>query len=261
MKRIFPCMILCGLAFGQSRPDKLSFEVASVRPGPPGNLMELAQSGKMFLNIDDTRVSMGSISLPAIIQRAYEVPQDQISGPDWLMEQRFDVQAKLPAGARKEQVPEMLRTLLAERFRLAVHHDPRTLPVYTLTIAKDGPKFHESTEEDRAKWGCNGGFHKLCRHVGMQDLAIMLTRFSRMPGVPGAVDRPVVDMTGLTGVYDFDFDNGRVGGGRGVSAEPGDDEIISAFDGVKRLGLKLEPGKHTYDYIVIDHVEKVPTEN
>jgi uncharacterized protein (TIGR03435 family) len=149
---------------------------------------------------------------------------------------------------------------------LAFHHDQRVLPVYALTVGKDGPKFHESTEEDSARFGCNGGVHKLCRHVTMENLATMLTRFSRM-GSPGALDRPVVDMTGLTKTYDFNFDNGRVGGGRGAGGgrgtgdPPADAEIISAFDGVKALGLKLDPAKHTYDILVINHVERVPTEN
>jgi uncharacterized protein (TIGR03435 family) len=85
----------------------------------------------------------------------------------------------------------------------------------------------------------------------MASLAIMLSRFSKV-NAPGALDRPVIDATGLTGKYDFVFESGREGAGA---------DVVSYADALKALGLKLEPTKHTYDVLVVDHVERTPTEN
>ncbi len=211
--------------------------------------------------------------MEALIQMAYRLPQDRITGPGWMREQRFDIMAKLPEGASKEQVPEMLQTLLAERFKLVVHHEQKVIPVYTLEVGKDGPKFHDSTAEDSAGGSCDGGFHKICRKMSMESLAAQLTRISQtmasMPGVlEWGIDRPVVDTTGLKGVYDFTVDYGRGaagGGGRGgpgaAAPPPTDGTPRSGIEAVKDLGLKLEPTKHAFDNLVVDHVERVPTEN
>jgi len=233
--------------------------------------MQLFQSGKVYVKIDDARVSLGSIPLASVIQMAFRLPDDQIHEPDWTDELRFDIEAKLPQGSTKEQVPEMLQTLLAERFKLVVHREEKELPVYALTVVKEGPKFHESTEEDQAKWGCNGGFRKACRHVTMENLAALLSNPVRMaekhPGfanMPGALDRRVVDMTGLKGFWDFDLVSGRDNGGRREPDAPppaADADVVSMFEAMRALGLKLEPSKHTYEILVVDHVERAPTEN
>jgi len=197
---------------------------------------------------------LGSITLTDVVRRAFRVPGDQVVGPDWIKSQRFDIQAKLPAGASVDQVPEMLQTLLEERFGMKIHHDEKVLPIYALTLGKDGPKFHESaagSEPDQ----CNGDLHKVCRQVTMEDLANILS----LPYRAGmttqwAVDRIVLDMTGLKGKYDFEMDYG-IEGGRG---EAGTDAVV--YSSVA-LGLKLEPTTHTFDMIVIDHIERLPTAN
>ena len=183
------------------------------------------------------------------------------------MEPRFDVQAKLPAGSSKEQAPAMMLTLLEERFKMTWHHDQKILPVYALMVAKDGAKLRESAagESEPGAGGCNGGFHKVCRQTTMEGLATMLTRFSRTNAL-GALDRPVIDETGLKGKYDFDFDQGIAGGGRGgrggdAPAPVGTPDEVTAFQALRVLGLRLEPTKHTYEIIVIDHIERTPTEN
>src|ERR1700720_1173442 len=109
MKRICLSVLVCGMAFGQNPPGKPSFDVASVRPGPAGAPMQLLQSGKVYINIDNSTVSIGSTPLASVIQIAFHLPADQIIEPDWTRELRFDIQAKLPQGATKEQVPEMLQ--------------------------------------------------------------------------------------------------------------------------------------------------------
>jgi uncharacterized protein (TIGR03435 family) len=278
MKRTYLAVLLCSSAFSQTPAAKPAFEVASIKPGLSGNItpaqfQSAIQSGRFRSLIDNARVDLGSISLEALIEMAYRIPQDRLTGPGWMGEQRFDILAKLPEGATKDQVPEMLQTLLEERFKLVVHHDQKVVPVYALEVGKDGPKFHESTAEDSAYAACNGGFHKICRKMSMEDLAAHLTFISqRMASMPGVlewgIDRPVVDMTGLKGVYDFTMDYGRGvagGGGRGgpgaAAPPPTDGTPRSVIEAVKDLGLKLEPIKHTFDNLVVDHVERVPTEN
>lgn len=266
MKLAHLAVLLCGSAFGQTPAAKPAFEVASIKPGLAGNITPAQlEAGRVHIEIDNARVDMGSIALQALIELAYRIPQDRITGPGWMGEQRFDILAKLPGGATKEQAPEMLQTLLEERFKLVVQHEQKVIPVYALEVGKDGPKFNESTAEDSAGGSCNGGFHKICRKMSMENLAVFLTSISRMRALEWGIDRPVVDMTGLKGVYDFTMDYGigtARGGGPGAAAPPTTDGTSrSVIEAVKDLGLKLEPTKHTFDNLVVDHVERVPTEN
>jgi uncharacterized protein (TIGR03435 family) len=111
------------------------------------------------------------------------------------LDQRTTIQAKLPVGAVADQVPEMLQSLLEERFGLKVHHDRKVLPIYALTVGKDGPKFHESAAGSNPLQ-CNGDLHKLCRQVTMEDLANILSLPHRAGmATEWAVDRIVLDMT------------------------------------------------------------------
>ncbi len=264
MKRFVLSALMSGLAFAQNPPTTLAFEVASVKPVPPS---VTPGSGSFYYKVDDGRADMGGMSLDNLVRLAYRDPWDLVE-PDWLTNQTFELHAKIPAGVTKDQLPEMLQSFLAERFGLKAHHEERIIPVYAMTVAKDGPKFKESPPGDDANAGsCNGGFRKQCRQVTMQDFARILTqptrlaaRFPAFANMPGALDRPVIDMTGLTAKYTFEFVSGRVGAGRGADINP-DAEIVTAADALKTLGLKLEPIKHTFDIIVVDHIERMPTDN
>jgi uncharacterized protein (TIGR03435 family) len=250
--------LLCGLAFGQTSPAKPGFEVVSIKPGSPGSLVDLMQSGRMHSRIDDAQVDLGCVSLSAVIQMAFDLSADRISGPGWLADARFDILAKLPAGASKSQAPEMLQSMLAERFHLTVHHDQKVMAVFRLLVGKQPLKLKESANDDSDPIPCNGGpppKHHVCHKVGMEDLANQLTQFARTTAF--GIDRPVIDMTGLKGVYDFNLDYGREGG-RGGGSEAAD---LSIVDGLRQLGLKLEPARQAFDYLVIDHVDRAPTEN
>jgi len=204
---------------------------------------------------------MGSVTLRQLIQMAYRVLQYQVVGPDWLSEEHFDVQANLPAGTSTNDVPEMMQTLLAQRFGLAIHHEQKVVPAYALMVAKDGPKFHESTADDSNAAICYAGISKICHKETMQMLADELSRMARL-GVerlnPWAIDRPVIDMTGLKGSYDFTMDYGPQGNGPTAANDP---DMVTAFEAVKALGLKLEPTTHRDELIVVDHIERVPTGN
>jgi uncharacterized protein (TIGR03435 family) len=143
-----------GMAIGQgvTAPSSapLSFEVASIKPsGPLDPAAIMAGKAHVGMSVDQARVEIGNANLMGLICAAYKVKPHQVAGnPDWLNAginaDRFDILAKLPEGANKDQVPEMLQTLLAERFKLTLHHEKRDAPVYALVVAKGGPKLKEA---------------------------------------------------------------------------------------------------------------------
>ena len=142
-------LLLSASVFAQT-PEKLAFEVVSIKPAP--SLMQMAadiQSGKMRvgMRMDGSRIDLNFVSLRDIIIGAFKVKQNQISGPDWLISQRFEIHAKLPEGSTKEQIPEMIQTMLTERFKLAYHRENKEQPVYALVVSKGGPKLTEAVEE------------------------------------------------------------------------------------------------------------------
>jgi uncharacterized protein (TIGR03435 family) len=319
------CCALALLAAAQApAPPTLAFEVASVKPAGPLNPAAI-QSGKvrMGMKIDGAMVDIGSFSLKDLIRTAYEVKDYQISGPDWLgsimTAQRYNVQATIPEGATKEQVPQMLQALLADRFKLVVHRETRDHSVYALVVAKGGPKMKEAdpdppaasaenepppepkkgeivmgqgTSQVRISGNVEGGKGVTVKggpmgqmHMTMADgrmhmeadrasMAILVETLSRF------VDRPVVDMTELKGNYHIvlelsmdDLKNaakaagmgGPMGGTMGGDAKPSGEASepagSSIFMSLQQMGLKLEPRKAPLATIVIDHLEKSPTEN
>ncbi|HTY63317.1 MAG TPA: TIGR03435 family protein [Acidobacteriota bacterium] len=131
-------------------PPKLQFEVATVRPSPPiSSLAAQAASGKIDLGMraDATQFDMKFMSLTNLIATAYKVKPYQIDGPDWMKTQLWEIHAKLPEGSTKEQIPEMLQSLLTERFKLTFHRESREQPVYALTVSKSGLKMKEAVAE------------------------------------------------------------------------------------------------------------------
>ena len=268
------------------------------------------------------------MSLKNLIATAYGVKDYQISGPAWLATDRFDIVAKLPDGASKDDAPKMLQALLAERFKLAAHRDTQEHPVYALLVGKDGPKLKESTATaepidesvplkpgETQMDGPNGPIrttrntdgsttinmgakgkmtvrvdaqagtmHMESSMVTMSGFADMLTKLTQMGGGGG---RQVVDMTDIKGNYQVALDISLAdlmaiaraaaqeagismpmppasGGGENNSpasaaSEPSGGSSI--FASVQKLGLKLEKRKAAVEQLVIDHVEKAPTED
>src|SRR6266851_98025 len=126
-------MIAACAAFGQT----LAFEVATIKPSPPMNPSQ-AMAGKLHvgMKVDAARVDIGFFSLADMIGAAFRVKPYQVSGPSWMGVQRFDILANMPEGAKKDQVPEMLQALLAERFKLQFHKDTKEHAVYALVVGK-----------------------------------------------------------------------------------------------------------------------------
>jgi uncharacterized protein (TIGR03435 family) len=304
-------LLAAGLAFGQAPAAAPSFEVASVKPAGPLDPAAIV-SGKMRLGmkVEGARVDIGSLSLADLIRIAYRVKPYQVSGPDWMSGERFDVRAKLPEGASQEQVPEMLQALLAERFKLTIHRQTKEQNVYALVVGKGGPKLKEAVPEVEAppapdpppgtmvlgegkdqvrmsgnmggkgmtvssaktgpvklSMGQGGNMRMEYSKLPMAMLVEMLTRF---------LDRPVLDMTELKGDYQVGLEvtmedmRGMArtagvmlppGGGAPVTDTASDPSGGSIFTSVQQMGLKLEARKAPMDLMVVDHVEKVPTEN
>ena len=286
-------LFCCGLS-GQI-PAKPEFEVASIKPSPesggPGRMMTMGVRGGPGTQ-DPTRYAAQNLAMMDLLAIAFKVKHYQISGPEWLTSARFDINAKVPEGATKEEFASMLQNLLAERFGLVEHHETKQMPVYDLVVAKSGPKIKDHIEigapEDKDKTplqpsapfklelGKDGlpaqpvfggrGTHTFSGRAGTRMWASgeTMSQFARM--LSEQLSKPVTDSTGLTGKYDFilSWGNESMAGpvpppldiALDAEALP---TLLSAVQ--EQLGLKLEPKKGNVDLVVIDHVEKVPTEN
>jgi uncharacterized protein (TIGR03435 family) len=136
-------------ALAQTPPAALSFDVATVKPSAPLDLAKLradAQAGKMPRfgpHIDGSRAEYIYMTPKQLLAIAYHVKEYQISGPDWLSEEHFDIEAVLPDGATRDDVPAMLQSLLKDRFKLAAHNATEEHKVLALLVGKGGPKLKE----------------------------------------------------------------------------------------------------------------------
>ena len=150
--RLFVVIVFlaASVAFGQTAPGKLAFEVASVRPSAPLDMTKLAaevRAGRMprlGAHVDASRAEYIYVPLRDLIAYAYNVKNYQVTGPAWLATERFDIEAKIPEGALKDDAPAMMQALLAERFGLAVHRDTQEHKVWALVVGKGGPKLKEA---------------------------------------------------------------------------------------------------------------------
>jgi uncharacterized protein (TIGR03435 family) len=257
------------------------------------------------------RVEIRLMSLRDLIIVAYRIRPYQLPGtPDWMATAVFDITATIPAGASKAKVPDMLQSLLAERFGLKIRRENREMPVYALTVAKGGLKLQEVPPEDPEAEpvspkppeggivaGAGGMTDPVPLRIGQAGgrgfgspagpvfdargnptaeslhMEIPKATISRLAGIlTSMVDRPVVDRTGLTGTYEIGFDVPSQGVWRAVMmpmpgksprAAPPPEEPTggSIFQSIQSLGLRLEKDKGTIEIIVIEHIEKTPTEN
>ncbi|HUP03109.1 MAG TPA: TIGR03435 family protein [Bryobacteraceae bacterium] len=282
---------LCaGAAAAQTAPARLEFEVASVKPSA-----ERADSSvEVGLHIDGAQVHISSVSLKDYIYMAYHVKSYQVVGPDWMAAARYDVDAKLPAGGSRAQVPDMLQSLLADRFQLKIHRENRDMPIYALVVS--GPaKFKEvppdpgdpptPTAGDVLNVAVSGGRQGVSFNYGHGSSfafgdnkfeAKKVTMVMCADALSRFLDRPVVDMTNLAGLYDFTLPLSeedsralliRSAVSAGVQLPPQALQLLegntdaSLFSAVHDVGLKLDPRKTPLEAIVVDSVLKTPTDN
>jgi len=278
--------------FAQSAPVRPEFEVASIKPStqaPAGTQVHVG------VQIDGAQVHCTYLSLKDYIRIAYQVKDFQISGPEWMPSERFDIHAKLPKNGR-DQLRAMLQTLLKQRFQMKMHRTTKEFPVYGLTVNKNALKLKESPLDplpEGAEGGRGGAVNVTAtggrggttvnygrgayftladnkfevRKLSMEILAEAIGRF---------VDRPVVDMTDLKGTYDLTVEFTpedyramliRMAMSAGVNLPPEAMRLLEGtsdealFKGLEKLGLKLENRKAPLEVLVVDSATKTPIEN
>jgi len=261
------------------------FEVAAIRPSAPA----IDDWQKIGVHIDGAMVRVAQYPLRDYIAMAYRVKPAQISAPGWMADAKFDITAKIPEGAPRGQVPEMMQALLEERFKLESHRESKELPVYVLARASGPLKLKESPPDPDApaaqnvdvtvrgdnagrgavvnlgpgSWVSTAGGKIEARRVTIRQLLDTVERF---------LDRPAVDQTGLAGVYDITLDYSleelrnilRATGASAYNQIP--DSAADQFPGsipasFEALGLKFEGKKAPLEVIVIDRALKTPIEN
>lgn len=273
-----------------------TFEAASVKP--VGNTRVRPLRGGPGTNSPGEL--SGAATLKGLILRAYDLKDYQLAGPGWMDSERYEITAKIAAGAGKADVARMLQALLAERFHLELRREMRELPIYSLTVAKGGPKLRESRAGAEGEEGQTVS-PKMTRGAdGLPDLApgsdvprsyeivlagsdgILYKRWARRETMQdladrlsAALNRSVVDRTGLAGQYDFTLAwSVESAGGVIPRTGPPPDEIeshptpvltdpgLSVFHAVQeQLGLLLQPGKGPVEMVTVTRAERVPSGN
>jgi uncharacterized protein (TIGR03435 family) len=247
---VFGMVVITVAVMAAEQSARPQFEVSTIKPTDPsfrGNLIG-APGGIL---------SARGYTLKALIAYSYDMDERQIVDvPKSSESERYDITAKPEKEGRftPAEGKLMLQSLLADRFQLKFHRETRELPLYVLTVAKGGSKMRPRTEGD-------GGAPRSMlfqgprlpgRNLSVADLAGGLQKM--------ALDRPVIDKTGLAGKFDFDLTWRRelqqVGGQGGTNSDVPD--IFTALQ--EQLGLKLESAKGPVEVLVIDSVSK-PTEN
>ncbi len=267
--------------FGQqaARPE---FQVASIKPNTA-----VGARGMGVRALPGGRLTTLNAPLMMLIQNAYTVQASQVvGGPSWINSEGYDIEAKPEGNTDREHMWLMLQSLLADRFKLALHRETKELPIYTLTVTKGGlkpppPNAGTCATFDPAappRPGAPLGFP--CGKVGimgspsgllqMQGGKVLMPELVRILGM--VMGRQVSDRTGVTGEFEvhleFTPDESTMGlpgsggkddpGGPPLATDPARPNIFAALQ--EQLGLKLTPAKGPVDVLVIDHVER-PTAN
>ncbi len=258
---------MAGIAFAiyaqpsAPRPAFDAFEVATIKPADPdykGRFIRM-QSAHQFVARNH--------ALKTLIAAAYNIsPKAIAGGPAWIESEHFDILAKAPGEVRPnlDEQMAMLRRLLTDRFKLAFHREEKDMSIFTLTVAKNGPKLKESAASaDAPPEGAPPlifviypeRVHLPARNATMAELASVMQR--------AALDRPVIDKTGLSGRYDFDLewtpDDSQFGGSLGKppasESKPG---LFTALQ--QQLGLRMVATNGPVETIVVDRAER-PSDN
>lgn len=248
--RILTMAVVCVTLRAQPPDPKPRFEVASVKPAAA---VEQNQ-GAGIRRVPGPRVPDPSLflcrscTLTGLIASAFHLQDFQISGPDWMESERFDVTARVPPGTTAEQLRQMQQSLLEDRFHLASHHDAKDLPRCELVVAKGGPKLKASAgppvpgdgREPGASMSGDGHAQAKYADLSMDDLSVILARL---------LHQPVINATALNGKFDFTL----------VWAMQEPSGIFVALS--SQLGLRLEQKKGPVDRLIIDRLDKLPTAN
>jgi uncharacterized protein (TIGR03435 family) len=254
--RALPFILILALpttfALGQATPVGATFDVASVRPsqhavGPDYN-NQIAYTS--------TGITARNATLKRLIAEAYQLQLNQVSGPDWLDRNEYEIEAKAGVNVTRQQSELMLRNLLAERFSLKEHDETREMRVYELTVSKSGARIQPANDAQPGDAGMGFHFHGDMRKFA-DLLAIKLSiPPANDPSVPVRASGPpipVLDKTGLKGVFDFNLN---------IQPELGADMFTLWQRALQeQLGLRFENRKRNVGILVVDSAAKTPTEN
>jgi uncharacterized protein (TIGR03435 family) len=236
-------LFLAGFAAAQS-----SFDVASVRP---------AEGKGEGMQVVPGSVTMRNYRMMSCLRWAYGIQDYQVSGPGWLTELSFDIVAKAGNAAPEADLRRMMQALLAERFQLAVHRETKEMQGLALTIGKNGHKLKPNPVEGSPSFK-TGKLNLTGDGATLAQLTEFLSREMR---------QPVVDQTGLTGRFNYFLDISQyITDEMRKSAGPGGGPPLEAASVIAQaiqaqLGLKVEPRKVPVEMLIVERIEKTPTEN
>jgi uncharacterized protein (TIGR03435 family) len=244
-------------ASGQTPKEPAEFEVATVKPAaPPAPAKNAYQDGynagvraalaAQGLRIRGDRVTVTDNSLRDLIRLAYEVRDHQIDAPAWMAVEKYEIAATIPAGADRRLVPGMLRRLLEQRFRLQTHRERREMTVYALEAGRDGLKLTTTPAGRRGSTSARSG-RVIATSATLATFAELLTK---------AEGRPVVDSTGVAGLFDIDL---RYTPDLGDTAGDGGPSLTAALR--EQLGLRLERRRLPVEVLVVERGDRIPAEN
>jgi uncharacterized protein (TIGR03435 family) len=256
MARFFAAFLLSAALWGQS------FEVASLKPSSPQSENRLEGGPGTS---DPLRFTYTSATLEDLVATAWKLEYFQISSKESIDRDHFDLIAKIPPGAGKEQFRLMLQTLLVERFRLKFHTEHRQFAGYALVIAKSGFKPQQAPaggefpeRPDKPGITANHFLRNGYEIVRMRGRQMPISKIAGAIDVPG--DGPVVDQTGLTGTYDFTLEYAYpLSEAQAISEAPPASSVFAAVQ--QQLGLRLVPKRVPFTVVVIDSFDRVPSEN
>ena len=237
-----------------ARPKFDAFEVATIKPVDPD-----AKAGRYIIMQGTNRFVEKAYTLKLLIAAAYDLNPRTISGgPGWIESDHYDIVAVTPGEVRPthDEQMSMLRTLLTERFKLGFHREEKVFSIYELKVAKSGPKLKASTAPPDDPPALISTVYPQrivmpARNVTMSDLARLMQR--------AILDRPVVNMTGLSGRYDFDLewapDETQFAGE--VPPAPAEAQAAPLFSSIQQqLGLRLEATRGPVQALVVDRAER-----
>ena len=284
-----PLLLLVATAFllvsaeAQAKPE---FEVASVHESksegkpysniPLGPGPQYAEVGGIFSARN--QLLLGYIVFAYKPANTYQLKTLRAGQPDWVRSARFDIEARAPGNPTKDEMRQMVRTLLEARFHIAVHRETREVPVFSLILAKPGRLGkqlipHPPDDPDCSKTplpqAMPGAYASVCgeaasilpttpgdqalagRNVAIPRIVVSLTNSSNN------IDRPILDATGLTGTYDFKLEWTPEADG----PNPTDGTGTFFLEALReQLGMKLVPAKGLVEVLLLDHVDHL-TEN
>jgi len=250
MLRIVVCLtFFLAVSFAQEGPR---FEVVAIKAVPRSTpASDLAGTIRMAFDVDERGVQISGYPLRLILTRAFRVQPPQLDAPDFVSDEFFAIQATFPAGATRDQLPEMLQAMLAERFKLTYHREIRNYQMNVLTVGKSGMKLTRLPDGAQSPTRRNRLPDGTTRETQTGTVASLFAVMNSFGGLQ------LVDGTGLDGVYTWVQD--RPPTTPGVSYQDALQDSLKAM--IEAAGLKLETRTVPKETIVVDHLERSPTEN